>query len=51
MDEGFKETAAAIARLEGVIHEIHGTAGHTDSEPRSLRRRLLTLAFAPRLGG
>ena len=37
MDEGFKETAAAIARPEGLIHGHHGTArataGHPVAEP------------------
>ena len=30
MDEGFKEMVAAIARLEGLIHGLHGTAQTTN---------------------
>ena len=37
VDDGFREMAAAIARLEGLIHGLHGTArttaGHPASEP------------------
>ena len=33
MDEGFKEMAAAIARLEGLIHGLHGTAQTTADNP------------------
>ena len=35
MDKGFKETAAAIARLEGLIQGLHGTARSTAGQPAS----------------
>ena len=35
VDDGFREMAAAIARLEGLIHGLHGTARTTASHPAS----------------
>ncbi|MYE52029.1 MAG: hypothetical protein F4X81_11240 [Gammaproteobacteria bacterium] len=33
VDDGFSEMAAAIARLEGLIHGLHGTARTTVGHP------------------